>query len=129
MIMDTEPDMAPRHPTAQGSIRQRGVDSWQLRVYQGTDPATGRSRYATRTIRGSRRLAERSLRDLAVEVGHARVHAGTVGELLERYADPGPTVGRPWSSRRRRADRRGGHLKDIGRGATEPRCRASPRST
>jgi hypothetical protein len=37
-----------------GSLRQRGANSWELRVYQGTDPTTGRRRYATRTIRGSR---------------------------------------------------------------------------
>ena len=74
-----------------GSIRQRTAGSWELRVYQGTDPTTGRSRYATRTVRGSRRAAERALRELAVEVGHARVHAGTVGGLLARwYADASP---------------------------------------
>jgi hypothetical protein len=43
-----------------GSLRPRGANSWELRVYQGTDPTTGRQRYATRTIRGSRTEAVRA---------------------------------------------------------------------
>jgi len=30
----------------QGSIRQRGRHTWQLRVYVGTDPHTRRQRWA-----------------------------------------------------------------------------------
>jgi hypothetical protein len=37
----------------QGFIRQRG-QSWELRVYLGTDPLTGRQRYANRSVRGPR---------------------------------------------------------------------------
>ena len=43
-----------------GSMRQRR-GAWELRVYQGRDPVTGRDRYTTRTVRGSRREAERAL--------------------------------------------------------------------
>jgi len=77
---------------ARGSIRQRGRGSWELRMYAGVDAATGRQRYATRTVHGSRRAAVRALDDLAVEVDNARSHAGTVGDLLQRWlaaASPG----------------------------------------
>lgn len=68
-----------------GSIRRRGPDVWELRVYQGIDTKTGRQRYATRTVHGSRRDAERALEDLIAEVDHARTHAGTLADLLERW--------------------------------------------
>lgn len=70
-----------------GSLRKRGANSWELRVYQGTDPATGRRRYATRTVRGSRTRAQRELGDL-VAVANVAPAVGartTVAELLERW--------------------------------------------
>lgn len=33
-----------------GFMRRRG-DAWELRVYVGTDPVTGKQRYASRTVR------------------------------------------------------------------------------
>ena len=36
-----------------GHTRQRG-DAWELRVYVGRDPVSGRERYATRTIRAGK---------------------------------------------------------------------------
>jgi integrase len=77
---------------ARGSVRQRGRGRWELRVYAGVDAATGRQRYATRTVHGSRRAAVRALDDLAVEVDNTRSHAGTVADLLQRWfaaASPG----------------------------------------
>ncbi len=47
-----------------GHIRQRSPGSWQLRYSLGTDPATGRRRVATATVRGDRRAAEKELRRL-----------------------------------------------------------------
>jgi hypothetical protein len=32
-----------------GSMRQRG-SAWELRVYLGADPVTGKQRYATKTV-------------------------------------------------------------------------------
>ncbi|MDQ6909445.1 MAG: site-specific integrase [Actinomycetota bacterium] len=69
----------------QGSIRQRGHDTWQLRVYTGVDAHSGRERWASRTVHGSRRYARAELEHLKTEVGYARIHAGTVGQLLERW--------------------------------------------
>lgn len=75
-----------------GSMRQRGPNTWQLRVYLGIDSDTGRQRYATRTVHGSRREATRQLALLTEESDNARAQAGTVAELLERWfaaASPG----------------------------------------
>ncbi|MEA2433903.1 MAG: hypothetical protein QOG54_1360 [Actinomycetota bacterium] len=70
-----------------GSIRQRGRNSWEVRVYAGTDPATGRRNQVSRTVRGTRGQAERELRDL---VAHANVGPKVggrtnLGELLDRW--------------------------------------------
>lgn len=51
-----------------GSMRQRGSESWQLRVHAGRDPRTGRKRYVERTFRGGKRQAARALADLSREV-------------------------------------------------------------
>jgi hypothetical protein len=50
-----------------GSMRQRGSDSWQLRVHVGRDPSTGRKRYVERTFRGNKREASKALASLIVE--------------------------------------------------------------
>jgi glycerol-3-phosphate dehydrogenase len=57
-------------------MRLRGRDSWQLRVYLGTDPATGRSRWLSKTVHGTRRFARQQLEDLVAEAGRARIRAG-----------------------------------------------------
>jgi integrase len=75
-----------------GSMRQRGKDSWELRLYQGTDPETGRQRWATRTVHGSKRFARSQLQELVEEAGYARLRAGTLADLLDRWfeaASPG----------------------------------------
>jgi integrase len=75
------------HQPMTGSLRPRGANSWELRVYQGTDPTTGRQRYATRTIRGSRTEAQRELANL-VAVANVAPAVGahtTLAELLERW--------------------------------------------
>src|SRR5262249_60876165 len=52
-------DMRPN-----GHIRERSPGSWELRYSLGTDPATGRRRIATATVKGNRRAAEKELRRL-----------------------------------------------------------------
>jgi integrase len=47
-----------------GHIRQRTPGSWELRYSLGTDPATGKRRMATATVKGDRRTAEKELRRL-----------------------------------------------------------------
>ena len=75
-----------------GSMRLRGRDSWQLRVYLGADPGTGRPRWLSKTVHGTQRFARRQLEDLLAEAGRARVRAGTLADLLDQWfeaASPG----------------------------------------
>lgn len=66
-----------------GHVRQRG-DAWELRVYRGRDPLTGRHQYRTKTVRGvGKREAERLLAAMVVE-DEAPV-SGTFGDLAERW--------------------------------------------
>ena len=58
-----------------GSIRQRGAQSWELRVSAGVDEATGRRLYKTGTARGTRRDAERALAKLVTEVNEGTTSA------------------------------------------------------
>jgi integrase len=48
----------------QGHIRQRSPRSFEIRYSLGADPATGKRRVATATVRGDRKAAERELRRL-----------------------------------------------------------------
>ncbi len=72
-----------------GSIRQRGKESWELRVFVGRDPVTDKRQYVTKTYRGTRREAERELARLVVQAEDGQVSvkgAGTtVGELCEQW--------------------------------------------
>jgi len=47
-----------------GHIRQRSAGSFEIRYSLGTDPATGKRRMATTTVKGNRRAAEKELRRL-----------------------------------------------------------------
>src|SRR5438045_9392900 len=47
-----------------GHIRERSPGSYELRDSLGTDPATGKRKVATATVRGSRKDAEKELRRL-----------------------------------------------------------------
>ena len=76
-----------------GSRRQRGQNSWELRVYDGVDPDTGKERYATRTVRGSRVEAQLELELFAIQVRYPRRRAlaTTMGELFDQwYANASP---------------------------------------
>lgn len=58
-------------------------------MYLGTDPSTRRKRRVTRTVRGSRREAERVLAKLLVEVDERQVGggSGSVADLLTRWQE------------------------------------------
>jgi integrase len=47
-----------------GHIRQRSTGSFEIRYSLGTDPATGKRRIVTTTVKGNRRTAEKELRRL-----------------------------------------------------------------
>ena len=70
-----------------GFMRQRGA-SWELRVFLGHDPLTGKKRYATRTVRGGKREAQTALAEMVTEAEAAGLTvrtSATVGELLEAW--------------------------------------------
>ncbi|MCE3248242.1 MAG: integrase, partial [Geminicoccaceae bacterium] len=70
-----------------GHIRQRG-SSWELRLDLPRDPVTGARRTRTETVRGSKRDAQRRLRELLSAVDQGVVaDAGkmTVGQWLARW--------------------------------------------
>src|SRR6516225_2500240 len=73
-----------------GSIRQRGANSWLVRVSVGRDPTTGRYQYVNRTVRGTKRDAQRAAAELVTEVergSHRQPGRHTVSELLDRWMD------------------------------------------
>ena len=69
-----------------GFMRQRG-ESWELRVFLGYDPVSGKQRYATRSVRGGKREAQRVLAEMVTEAerGLATRTTATVGELIEAW--------------------------------------------
>ncbi|MDP9233038.1 MAG: hypothetical protein M3P01_00605 [Actinomycetota bacterium] len=75
-----------------GSIRPRGRNSWELRVYAGTDPQTGQRRQVTRTVQGSRTQAQRELRSL-VALANVAPTVGARTTLAEPLRDDSPPAG------------------------------------
>jgi integrase len=72
----------------EGHIRQRSPGSWEVRYDFGVDPATGKRRIATTTVRGDRKAAERELRRLlhTVDTGeHVDPNRMTVRQWLEHW--------------------------------------------
>lgn len=72
----------------QGSLRQRG-DAWQVRVFTGRDPVTGRKRWTAKTVHGGKRVAQRELANLIAEVdrGLATGTDATVNDLIDRWLE------------------------------------------
>ena len=71
----------------QGSMRQRGEGSWELRVYLGRDPLTGQKRWTYKTLKGGKREAQRALAAMVADADGSGVapSSGTVSELLKRW--------------------------------------------
>lgn len=53
---------------ARGHIRERGPGAWELKVYVGRDPVTGKERWRYQTVRGKKRDAQRAMTKLLGEV-------------------------------------------------------------
>ena len=69
-----------------GSIRQRSIGSWQLR-YEGPPDSTGRRKYLNETVQGTRKEAERLLRERLASIengGYVLKNRKTVVEYLRR---------------------------------------------
>jgi integrase len=81
----------------QAVIRARR-DGWQVIVYAGVDPLTGRQRQISRQVKGSRKQAEREETRLKAEVmagRHRGTAAKTLGEMVGLYLDWREHNGRP----------------------------------
>jgi len=71
-------------------MRQRGENSWNLRVYAGRDAVTGRKISIERTVRGNKREASKALAAMVAEVDRRPVTSagkGTVAELCWEWLD------------------------------------------
>ena len=71
-----------------GHIRERSPGAFEIRYALGTDPATGKRKIATATVRGSRKDAERELRRLlrAIDTGeHVSPNRLTVERWLSTW--------------------------------------------
>jgi hypothetical protein len=71
-----------------GHIRERTPGAFELRYSLGTDPATGKRKIATATVRGSRKEAEKELRRLlrSLDTGeHVDPNRLTVREWLTQW--------------------------------------------
>lgn len=70
-------------------MRERSAGHWELAVYAGRDPVTGREKLRRRTFVGGKRAAATELSRLVVEVeGDKRpVSDETIGWLLEQWLD------------------------------------------
>jgi integrase len=92
---DNGHDSASRHRSAAkargkvGHVRERGAGRWELRVYTGKDPLTGRKKTTTKTVAAANaREANLALVDWAADIVRAPVSPDmTVLELLNRYYD------------------------------------------
>lgn len=72
-----------------GHIRRRGVDSWQIAIYRGTDPH-GKKLYNYVTVHGTKRQAEQRLTELVrgLDTGeYVEPSQETVGQYLRRWLD------------------------------------------
>jgi integrase len=76
-------------PGVQGHIVRRG-NTWRVHVYLGADARTGKQRYLTRTVRGTKRDAEKvraALVAQAVQGKFGETAAGTVADVTERWLE------------------------------------------
>lgn len=75
-----------------GHIRERSPESWELRYSLGTDPATGKRRTVTTSVKGKREAAEKELRRLlrTIDTGdHVDPTRMTVAEWLTTWLEAG----------------------------------------
>src|SRR5271157_633059 len=78
------------NPMAKGHIRARGPGAWELKNDVGLNPTTGKRMTKFKTIRGTKRDAQRELRAAltAVEGGlHADPGKMTLGQWLAQWLD------------------------------------------
>ena len=78
---------------ARGNIRQRSKvrqDSWTVQVYLGLDPETGKKRYYSESVKGSKALAQKRLTEVLRELdtGNFVVSGGLkLGDYLDEWLE------------------------------------------
>ncbi len=79
-----------------GSMRERRPGYWQLRVFEGADPLTGKKQYRTQSFRGTKRQAQSALASLVSQVngGVIQTRTCTVTELIDAWLAHIENVGR-----------------------------------
>src|SRR5215831_7730404 len=71
-----------------GTIKSRSPGSYRIRYSLGRDPVSGKRRFATATVRGTRKQAEKELVRLlrSVDTGeHVDPNRMTIGEWLDAW--------------------------------------------
>lgn len=72
-----------------GSVHQRSKGSYQLR-YEGPPDGTGKRKYLSETVRGTKKEAERVLRERLAAIesgGYVPKHKETVRDFMQRWLD------------------------------------------
>ena len=77
----------------QGTARKRGTDRWQIQVYAGADPRTGKDLRVARTVtaphtKAGRKVVDKAIASLIIEVENGQVNFGedpTLSQLLDRW--------------------------------------------
>jgi hypothetical protein len=72
-----------------GSLRERRPGVWELIVQLPRDTSTPRGKQLSRTVRGTKREAQRALAALITEVSTGKISSSTMllADLLERWLD------------------------------------------
>jgi integrase len=70
-----------------GTKRKRSEGVWEVRVYVGRDPVTGKPRQISKTVHGGARVADAALRDLIEQQAPSRTDGlgATFGQLLDQW--------------------------------------------
>lgn len=99
-----------------GGLRERSTGVWEVRAEAGRDPVTGKRRQISRTVRGSKRDAEKVLNALVAEAdrGESQGADATFQALTDRWLEQaGPDLS-PTTLRRYRDLLRLHILPDLG---------------
>lgn len=100
-----------------GSIKKQGKDSWRIRYELPRDPATGKRRQGSETVRGTKKDAERRLREILSEIdsgAHLEPSRMTTGEYMQQWFEAHSASLRPKSQERYEGLLRAHILPELG---------------
>lgn len=69
-----------------GNIRQRAKGTWTIEVYLGEDSVTGKKRYLSRTVKGTKKEAELALAKL-IQATESGLDFDATRLTLEAFAE------------------------------------------